>query len=67
MAKIKMKSKRSAAKRFTLTGTGKVKFVRAYHRHNFTGKPKAAKLEHRKPGYLEKGDAALVKLMLPYD
>lgn len=62
----KMKSKRSAAKRFTFTGTGKVKRAHAYHRHNFTGKPKDAKLRHRKTGYLEQGDAGLVKLMLPY-
>ena len=35
----KMKSKRSAAKRFSLTGTGKVKRAAAYHRHMMTGKP----------------------------
>ena len=29
----KMKSKRSAAKRFSFTGTGKVKRAAAYHRH----------------------------------
>jgi large subunit ribosomal protein L35 len=37
----KMKSKRSATKRFKLTGTGKVKFQRAGMRHNqekMTGK-----------------------------
>ncbi|MDW8371173.1 MAG: 50S ribosomal protein L35 [Geminicoccaceae bacterium] len=62
----KMKSKRSAAKRFSFTGTGKVKRAQAFHRHNFTGKPKDAKLRHRKPAYLEPGDAALVRMMLPY-
>ena len=35
----KMKTKRSAAKRFSFTGTGKVKRAAAYHRHMMTGKP----------------------------
>lgn len=62
----KMKTKRSAAKRFSFTGTGKVKRAHAFHRHNFTGKPKSAKMRHRKAAYLEAGDAALVRQMLPY-
>ena len=62
----KMKSKRAAAKRFTFTGTGKVKRAHAHHRHNLTSRPKAAKLQHRKSAILTPGDAALVKLMLPY-
>ena len=37
----KMKTKRSAAKRFSFTGTGKVKRAAAYHRHMMTGKPTA--------------------------
>jgi large subunit ribosomal protein L35 len=62
----KMKTKRSAAKRFSFTGTGKVKRAAAYHRHNMTGKPTSAKVKQRRPRYLEPGDAALAKLMLPY-
>jgi large subunit ribosomal protein L35 len=62
----KIKSKRSAAKRFSFTATGKVKRAHAFHRHNFTGKPKDAKMRHRKAAYLADGDAALVKAMLPY-
>ena len=62
----KMKTKRSAAKRFSFTGTGKVKRSAAYHRHMMTGKPQAAKVRQRKARYLAPGDAALVKLMLPY-
>ena len=62
----KMKSKRSAAKRFTFTATGKIKRAAAYHRHMMTGKPTKAKVGQRKPRYLAPGDAALVKLMLPY-
>jgi large subunit ribosomal protein L35 len=62
----KIKTKRAAAKRFSFTGTGKVKRSHAYHRHNLTTKPKKAKMRHRKPAYLAAGDAALVRLMLPY-
>ncbi len=62
----KLKTKRAAAKRFTFTGTGKVKRRHAYHRHNLTSKPTEAKREHRKPAILEPGDAKLAKLMLPY-
>jgi large subunit ribosomal protein L35 len=62
----KMKTKRSAAKRFSFTGTGKVKRAAAYHRHNMTGKPTSAKVKQRRPRYLEPGDAALAKLMLPH-
>jgi large subunit ribosomal protein L35 len=35
----KLKSHRGAAKRFKLTGTGKVKRNRAYKSHLLTGKP----------------------------
>lgn len=62
----KQKTKRSAAKRFTVTGTGKLKFARANHRHNMTGKPKRAKVAQRKAGYLTPGDAVLVRMMLPH-
>jgi large subunit ribosomal protein L35 len=62
----KQKTKRAAAKRFSVTGTGKIKFAHAYHRHNFTTKPKKAKMRHRKTGYLTPGDAVLVRMMLPH-
>ena len=39
----KMKTKRAAAKRFTLTGTGKIKRNKANHRHILTKKAKARK------------------------
>lgn len=62
----KLKTKRAAAKRFSLTATGKVKRSHAYHRHNLTGKPKSAKMRHRKTAYLSPGDAKLVRLMIPH-
>lgn len=66
LAMPKIKSKRSAAKRFTFTATGKVKRAGAMHRHNLTHKPKSAKMAHRQTQYLEPGDAALVRRMLPH-
>ena len=62
----KMKTKKSAVKRFSFTGTGKVKRNKAYHRHNLTHKPQAAKVSHRGTAIAEPGDAKLVKMMLPY-
>ncbi|MFP4126989.1 MAG: 50S ribosomal protein L35 [Alphaproteobacteria bacterium] len=63
----KLKTRRAAAKRFSFTGTGKIKRGRAFHRHNFTDcQSKTAKVRGRKPAYLKPGDAELVKKMLPY-
>jgi large subunit ribosomal protein L35 len=62
----KIKSKRAAAKRFSFTGTGKVKRASANHRHNMTHKAQKVKVGQRGSKILEAGDAALVRLMLPY-
>lgn len=62
----KMKTKKSAAKRFSFTGTGKVKRNHAYHRHNLTHKPQSAKVGTRGTTIADPGDAKLIKLMLPY-
>jgi large subunit ribosomal protein L35 len=62
----KLKTKRAAAKRFSFTGTGKIKRNHAYHRHNFTDKPKKAKVRHRGTTLVAQPDVGLVKRMLPY-
>jgi large subunit ribosomal protein L35 len=63
----KLKTRRAAAKRFSFTGTGKIKRRRAYHRHNLTDcQSKTAKVRGRKPALVAPGDAELVKKMLPY-
>lgn len=62
----KMKTKRAAAKRFSFTGSGKVKRAAANHRHNMTHKAQSVKVGQRRSKVLESGDAALVRLMLPY-
>jgi len=54
----KMKTKASAKKRFTLTGTGKIKRRHAYKSHILTKKSKKRK---RNLGYYEIVDKADVK------
>jgi large subunit ribosomal protein L35 len=62
----KMKTHRGAAKRFKLTGTGKVKRNHAFARHILT--KKSAGRKRRLGASVEVSDAnsATVKRMLPY-
>ena len=63
----KMKSKRSAAKKFSLTGTGKVKYKKMNLRHILTKKATQRKRNLRHSGILSEADSAKVrKQMLPY-
>ena len=63
----KMKSKRSAAKKFSLTGTGKVKYKKMNLRHILTKKTTKRKRSLRHSGILSEADSAKVrKQMLPY-
>ena len=62
----KMKTKRAAAKRFTLTGTGKIKRAKANKRHILTKKSSKRKGNLRATGILSDVEAKRVKGMLPY-
>ncbi|MSP67909.1 MAG: 50S ribosomal protein L35 [Alphaproteobacteria bacterium] len=63
----KLKSKSGAKKRFSLTGTGKVKRNHAKHRHILAKKSSKVKRNQRGTAILQKGDAAIVKRSyLPY-
>jgi large subunit ribosomal protein L35 len=62
----KLKTKRSAAKRFRFTGTGKVKRNHAYHRHQLTHKAKKVKVGQRHSVVVADSDAKMIKRMLPY-
>jgi large subunit ribosomal protein L35 len=62
----KIRTNRTAAKRFTVSKSGKVKFKHAYARHMFTSKNPAEKARLRKTGILGKADAAKVRAMMPY-
>jgi large subunit ribosomal protein L35 len=62
----KIKTHRGAAKRFKITGTGKVKRSKAYKSHILTGKaPK--RMRHLRTGTLvAKTDQANIKKLIPY-
>ena len=60
----KMKSNRSAAKRFKVTGTGRVKRRHANKSHILTKKSQKRKRHLRKPDMCAPGDARRIKRLL---
>jgi large subunit ribosomal protein L35 len=63
----KLKTKRSAAKRFRSTGTGKIKAAKAFHRHNLSlGKNRKRKRHLRHGEVLSRRDEKHLKKALPY-
>ena len=63
----KMKTKKSAAKRFTFTGTGKVKYKKQNLRHILTKKSAKRKRNLRHAGMLDEVNVPVIKKqMLPY-
>jgi large subunit ribosomal protein L35 len=62
----KMKSSRSAAKRFKFSKNGRVKRKRAYLRHLLSSKDRGRKRRLRQVGTLNKTDNARVHRLLPY-
>ncbi len=66
MAKYKLKTKKSASKRYRVTGSGHVKVGHKGHRHILTGKSRKQKRGTRGTMLLEGADAAKAKTLLPY-
>lgn len=62
----KMKTSRSAAKRFKLTGTGKLKRNKAYKRHILTKKTTKNKRNLRKSTITDTTNVKTMKKILPY-
>jgi len=63
----KMKTKKSAAKRYSFTGTGKVKYKKQNLRHILTKKPSKRKRNLRKSGILSSDNiGSIKKRLLPY-
>jgi large subunit ribosomal protein L35 len=62
----KMKTKRGAAKRFKVTGSGRVKRSRGYRRHILTTKSRKKKRQLRHGGMVAAADERAVKALLPY-
>jgi large subunit ribosomal protein L35 len=62
-----MKTKKSAAKRFSFTGTGKVKYKKQNLRHILTKKSTKRKRNLRHPGILSADNVhEIKKRLLPY-
>lgn len=62
----KMKTHRGAAKRFKLTGTGKIKRNRAFASHILTKKSAKRKRNLRKAAIMSAADAQRVIKLIPY-
>lgn len=62
----KMRTHKSAAKRFKVTATGKVFGRRTHKSHLLTRKSAARKRRLGRPRELTGGDAMRIKRMLPY-
>ena len=62
----KMKTSRAAAKRFKVTGTGKLKRNKAYKRHILTKKTTKTKRNLRKATMTDQSNFKNMKKILPY-
>jgi len=62
----KIKTHRGAAKRFSLTGTGKVKRSKAFASHILTTKTTKRKRNLRKSTVMDKTNEKAIKKLLPY-
>lgn len=62
----KMKTRKAAAKRYKVTGTGKIKFKKQGLRHILTKKSTKRKRNLRASGILSESEAKNVRIMLPY-
>jgi len=60
----KQKTRRGAAKRFKLTGSGKLRRNKANHRHMLIRRSKTVKRKMRKSGLVSKSDERKVRRML---
>ena len=63
---MKQKTHRGAAKRFKVTGTGKITRHHAFARHILTKKAAGRKRKLGKSTVVSDADAPKIRLMLPY-
>lgn len=61
----KIKTLKGAAKRFTVTGTGKLRRHKASKSHLLTGKSRKRKRNLRQPGLVSKADSARMRRLIP--
>ena len=60
----KMKTRRGAAKRFKIAGSGRLKRNKANHRHMLIRRSNKAKRKMRQPGIVSSADRKIVKALL---
>ena len=59
-----MKTRRGAAKRFKVTGSGKLRRNKANHRHMLIRRSKSARRKMRQPDLISSSDAQKVRRMI---
>ena len=62
----KIKTNPGAKKRFSLTGTGKIKRKHAFKSHILTKKPSKRKRNLRKTTLVSQRDARIMRRLIPY-
>ncbi|MCK4488384.1 MAG: 50S ribosomal protein L35 [Desulfobacterales bacterium] len=62
----KMKTNRGAAKRFKVTGTGKIVYSRSNANHILTKKTSKRKRTLRKSHIIDKNNKRMVNVLIPY-
>jgi large subunit ribosomal protein L35 len=62
----KMKTNRAAAKRFKVTGTGKLRRSKAYKSHLLSKKSAKRKRNLRSPAYVDATNIRGIRRLLPY-
>jgi len=62
----KQRTNRAAAKRFKVTGSGKIKFKKAFGRHILTSKSRKAKRGLRHPGMVDPANERNIKRLMPH-
>ncbi len=66
MPKLKLKTKRAAAKRYRVLGGGKVKLAKKGRRHLLSSKARKRKRRLNVPTILKGADAERAKKLMPY-
>jgi len=62
----KIKTNRSAAKRFTKTGSGKMTYSKSHHRHILTTKSRKRKRQMKNKAVVAGSDMKEIRRLLPY-
>jgi len=62
----KLKTNKSAAKRFRITGSGKLKRTKAYRQHILSTKSKKRKRHLRQSTMVSAAESKNIRLLIPY-